>query len=898
MDLIKLKNNTAKDDKYSQDELRKHLSLLLKNLNLPGEENVDELFLLLICIKRQADCNRLDKKFSQHFNELVHQFDINEMDHSYKQMSGLIDEFISVSPFQPYHKFPKLLHLSTYHKLIFSSIIYYFKEIGFGLKAFDDKEFGKVYGELIEMVLSSKRNYYTTPAFINKIIARIINVNKSPTIYNPAVGIGGLFVALKTTNENGKNLDHLKYYGQECDPYIYTLLLLNMMMNNIDVKNLFNSDSLLEPLLSSDKLKTFDYIISDLPRSIVSSKYKNLYESDRFGRFNYGIPANSNYGFIQHILAALNDKGKAVLLMMPGILTGGGKDSKIRKRLIEDDLIEAIIQLPSNIYNKTSISPIILILNKNKSFHKRIFFASLSDQNKLEKESDSILRLYEKCKEEENRTAVISLEEIRKNDHNLFIGKYLGIYKNLSKLAPTKMKKLKDLVTVGGGNLRLMKGLLREELPFISIKDLQAEITNSFLDIDKVSKKELTWDYKYGGTTVRNDCILISKLGKNPKPVIFSPKDKTHSYSIPGPNPILYSKDIIPLIPNSKLIDAEYLYYQLYSTEVQEQIKLFQGGGTVNRISLNDLMNIYIPYVPLNEQKAKIEEEKLALYELEELRHKEILQELNLRKGTIVTVNSIISTLSHNLLPHITSTVLAFNQLVHFLENKNIINEYLIDDFDDFQKLELSNEETDSSETLKDLTIRIGNYLNRLENIITSSRKVGQLSLSDEDFQYSNLKVVLDEIVAIKLHDSRGKYKITYNCPEDIEVRINKLSFEEALLNIISNAELHAFDKDDDSKNIISFDVFESWLDMGDTSENVVVIIYRNNGKLFNLTEEEFFEYGKKGKSSQGDGIGGFYIKKVIDLHNGKIEIIPVSSGMKMQIILPGDSVVGGGRGR
>ena len=301
------------------------------------------------------------------------------MDHSYKQMSGLIDEFISASPFQPYHKFPKLLHLSTYHKLIFSSIIYYFKEIGFGLKAFDDKEFGKVYGELIEMVLSSKRNYYTTPAFINKIIARIINVNKSPTIYNPAVGIGGLFVALKTTNENGKNLDHLKYYGQECDPYIYTLLLLNMMMNNIDVKNLFNSDSLLEPLLSSDKLKTFDYIISDLPWSIVSSKYKNLYASDRFGRFNYGIPANSNYGFIQHILAALNDKGKAVLLMIPGILNGGGKDSKIRKRLIEDDLIEAIIQLPSNIFNKTSISPIILILNKNKnkSFHKRIFFACL-----------------------------------------------------------------------------------------------------------------------------------------------------------------------------------------------------------------------------------------------------------------------------------------------------------------------------------------------------------------------------------------------------------------------------------------------------------------------------------------------------------------------------------------
>ena len=69
MNLIKLKNNSAKDDKYSQDELRKHLSLLLNNLNLPGEENVDELFLLLICIKRQADCNRLDKKFSQHFND-------------------------------------------------------------------------------------------------------------------------------------------------------------------------------------------------------------------------------------------------------------------------------------------------------------------------------------------------------------------------------------------------------------------------------------------------------------------------------------------------------------------------------------------------------------------------------------------------------------------------------------------------------------------------------------------------------------------------------------------------------------------------------------------------------------------------------------------------------------
>ena len=899
MNLIKLKNNTAKDDKYSRDELRKHLSLLLNNLNLPGEENVDDLFLLLICIKRQADCNRLDKKFSQHFNELVHQFDINEMDHSYKQMSGLIDEFISVSPFQQYQKFSKLIHLSTYHKLIFASIISYFKAIDLSLKAFGDKEIGKVYGELIEMVLASKGNNYTTPAFINKIIARIINVKKAGSIYDPAVGTGGLFVALKTMDENSEVLGRLRYYGQECDPYIYNLLVLNMMINNIDVKHLFYSDSLLEPLLSANKIKTFDYIISDLPWSIVSSKYKNLYGSDRYARFNYGIPANSNYAFIQHILAALNSKGKAVLLMMPGILSGGGKDSKIRKKLIEDDLIEAIIQLPSNIYKKTGIRPIILILNKNKNklFRKRIFFASLSDQNKPEKEFDSILRLYVKCKEEENRTAVISLQEIRKNDYNLFIGKYLGIYKNLSKLAPTKVKKLRDLVSIGGGNLRLMKGLIKENIPFIGIKDIKAEITNMYLDIENVDKRKLTQDYKYGGATIRNECLLVSKLSKTLKPVIFSPKDKSDYYSIPGPNPILYSKNIIPLIPNGNLIDIEYLYYQLYSTQVQEQIKLFQGGSSVNRLSLNDLMNIYIPYVPLNEQKAKIEEKKLALYELEELRHKEKLQELNLRKGALVTENSIISTLSHNLLPQITSTVLAFNQLVHFLENKNIINEYLEDDFDDFEKLELSNEETDSNETLKDLTTRIENYLIRLENVVTNSRKVGQLSLSDEDFQYYNLKVVLDEIVAIKLNDSRGKYKITYNCPEDIDVRINKLSFEEALLNIISNAELHAFNKDDESKNIISFDVYESWLDLGDFTEDVVVIIYRNNGKLFDLTEEEFFEFGKKGKLSQGDGIGGYYIKKVIDLHDGKIEIIPVSSGMKMQIILPGDSEGGAREG-
>ncbi|MDG2658676.1 N-6 DNA methylase, partial [Vibrio parahaemolyticus] len=160
-------------------------------------------------------------------------------------------------------------------------------------------------------------------------------------------------------------------------------------------------------------------------------------ESDEYGRFRFGIPPKTagDYAFIQHMIATLNHKGKAGVVMPHGVLFRAGAEGKIRQEIIEEDLIEAVIALPSNLFYGTGIPACILILNRGKTEERKnkIFFLDGS-QDYQEEKNQNILRdqdierivaVYENHEEVEKYCRSVSIEEIRGNDYNLNIARYI-----------------------------------------------------------------------------------------------------------------------------------------------------------------------------------------------------------------------------------------------------------------------------------------------------------------------------------------------------------------------------------------------------------------------------------------------------------------------------------------
>ena len=852
-----------------------------------GQENLQLFFYSMICFKRLIDNNYFPKKIREEFEHLS-LVSIGDFYSKFEMVYNLLVEYSSSKL-----SFPKTIFEDANNFEINSlyGLINHLNNIDLSGEKFDESTFGRVFDEIINGHISS------TPAIIRRIMVELLGLKTKCTIYDPAVGTGGIFIEIKNqTRAKNISLNHFRFFGQENNSFIYSLLKLNMLMNGIDNQDILFSDVFYNPLKIGNQLRTYDFIVSDIPWNISNKKYKDIFSFDTFSRFSFGIPKDSNYAFIQHIISSLNKNGKAVILCPPNILWKKGSDKKIRENIVKEDLIEAIIQLPPNILETTSLQPVILILDKNKpkELKNKIFFSTLDNINVIDEEARGVLSLYKNFQQKKGLSKIINLSEIISNNSDLSVVRYLSTYRNLSEMNKTKVKKLKDLVWQQS---EIFTGafIAEKDYPFVRNKDLKSDINFMYLDKKELSSRKFNRKDRAKGITRK--CLLITTLGNNLKPMIFYPdhereeSKKGKKIYVLGYDKILFSKDIIALLPKGD-VDIEYLYYQMYSTEVQEQIKLFRHG-TIPHISINDLLNIFIPYVPLKEQKEKIEENKSSLLELETLRHQERIKEFDVKKSAFEAEETMMSILSHNILPYTTNMGMAFDQLVRYLKNKNLLEDYLFNDSNKIYNLDLIDDEVGDLEKVKDVTDRIKNYLSTFQDIIVKTRETVMLSLKEEDFVNSNLKDIFEEIISFKNREANGKYKIVYSCPDNVIVPLNKPTFKEAVMNLIRNAQDHAFENND-IKNIIRFDVDN------DDDDDLIIITYQNNGKRFNLTEEEFFSLGRKSKSSKGFGLGGYYIRKVIELHEGNILIMPSNIGLKLWILLPKERGVpaAGGRGR
>ena len=298
--------------------------------------------------------------------------------------------------------------------------------------------FGDAYEFLMGMYASNagkSGGEYFTPQEVSELLTKLTVVGKTEVnkVYDPACGSGSLL--LKFAKILGKENVRQGFFGQEINLTTYNLCRINMFLHDIDYDkfDIANEDTLTKPQHWDDE--PFEAIVSNPP---YSTKWKGsddplLINDPRFSPA--GILAPKSYAdmaFIMHSLSWLATSGVAAIVCFPGIFYRGGAEQKIRKYLIENNFIDCIIQLPSNLFFGTSIATCIMVLKKSKTSNDVLFIdasaecVKVTNNNKLtDTNIENILRLFTERKDVGYTAKVVPNATIGENDFNLSVSTYV-----------------------------------------------------------------------------------------------------------------------------------------------------------------------------------------------------------------------------------------------------------------------------------------------------------------------------------------------------------------------------------------------------------------------------------------------------------------------------------------
>ena len=309
---------------------------------------------------------------------------------------------------------------------------------------------GDSYQFMIERFASDagkKGGEFFTPSMVSELLSRLVKPEENDRIYDPTAGSGSLLIRTVNQVPNKK----VAIYGQERNGQTHSLCKMNMFLHGIDDAKIEWGDTLSNPLhLEDGKLMKFQVVVANPPFSLdkwsmgfaggdSDTKFKMEANLDPHGRFDWGVPPKSrgDYAFVQHMLYSLAEDGRMAVILPHGTLFRGGSEKRIRKQIIEMNLLDAVIGLPEKLFFGTGIPACIMVFKKDRT-KKEVLFIDASgeenyekgkNQNKLrEKDIEKIVETYENYETIDKYSYVTNIEEIKENDYNLNIPRYVDTF--------------------------------------------------------------------------------------------------------------------------------------------------------------------------------------------------------------------------------------------------------------------------------------------------------------------------------------------------------------------------------------------------------------------------------------------------------------------------------------
>jgi type I restriction enzyme M protein len=666
-----------------------------------------------------------------------------------------------------------------------------------------NEEFLSLFDSILSQILINSGKYsgeFILPTEISRFMLTLSEVSDKSKMYNPFAGAASFGIS---------DIDY-KYVGQEITRHTHAIALMRLIVSNSSqVKQVILGDSIANWNPTNDE---FDIIITsppfsmDLPKAI-TGKWGTINKVESF--------------FIVNALETINSDGKIIMIVPEGYLSARGSTGNLRSHLLESDLVEAVVSLPSGVFINTSIKTSILVLSKAKKEAGYVKFISsdnfISGDGRLKILNDKAffeaIQLHNK-----SSVKVISNEEIKKSGSYLNVSRYF-----LENIHGTKLSELLTNVT----GRRISEGF---EAKVINTKDIDSLI----LDISKLKIRK---DYnKTFFRIIEESCLLIAP-GSN-----FL---KACWFEFTG-EPILVKHNIKAFAVNTEKVDISYLANQFREEYLTKQMMAFSIGSIVPMINIRDILNLEI-YLP-------------SLLEQKDWLNKKFLKSLDSEKDKVAFIrnqfNEELGSKQHNIRQHLKNVKDSFDVLLQFMEKNNGI----------LEKSAVIN-------PLRGITVekRMNNLYKSLQNVIF---EVNNLT-NEQNFS------AVETLDLAKVVEETFEEHTTSNY--DIELKVDELGLEELkiskfliqfskndlkelLNNVIENSIKHGFREQIKQYKLLVYIGFE---------DDKIILQMVNNGMPYPKDVTKSFGIkGIKAGITGNKGIGVWKIIQAINHFEQQYEII------------------------
>lgn len=334
---------------------------------------------------------------------------------------------------------------------------------------------GNAYEYLIGKFASDagkKAGEYYTPPEVSELIAELIDPQPGDRICDPACGSGSLLI--KCGNQLlQRGIKDFSLYGQEINAETWALAKMNMFLHGMDGAVLERGDTIRNPKhIENDKLMRFECVVANPPFSLEKWGIDTA-QNDRYERFIRGVPPKSkgDYAFISHMVETTTAVNGRVGVVVPhGVLFRGSSEGRIRQQLIDENLLDAVVGLPANLFFGTGIPAAILVFKRNRSDDKVLFIDASRDfldgknQNKLRPQDlAKVVSTYKVRQAVDKYSALVTRDQIAANDYNLNIPRYVDTFEEEAEIDIMAVQKEIDRLE---GELKIaqkeMAGYLKE----------------------------------------------------------------------------------------------------------------------------------------------------------------------------------------------------------------------------------------------------------------------------------------------------------------------------------------------------------------------------------------------------------------------------------------------------
>lgn len=457
----------------------------------------------------------------------------------------------------------------------------------------------------------------STPKEISILLARLLDIEKG-TVYDGTAGLANSLIEAQKVAHNKKQ--NIEMIGQEVHKETWALARKNLILHGLYRTEFYLSDSIKEPLIKDNKLQTFDYVLMDPPVNL-KDWGQEIAEKDLYGRFRFGVPsaAYGDMAFISHAVASLKSNGKAVIIVPQGVLIRGAVDQRIRKALLEEDLIESVIGLPSNVYVGVHVPVAVLVINKRKDPKRKGYVQFINTENDFEKnrskhilreeDIDKIVQAYTSIKNIEEYSKLVSTDEIAQNEWSLHHIKYfekaevetkfgtVKINKNTYQSLDIPKVKLKSIAEVFRG-INPPKQVKTDGNHNDLIQGKYKLINLSDVHDGKISFEQLKHIHV-------EDPIKVKRYEVLPGDIILSSRGTVLKLAVipETEDSILLSNNFIGIRPvNKSRYSSYYLKAFLESPIGLYYLEANQRGSAVTVLSPKDIESIPVLDIPLEKQ--------------------------------------------------------------------------------------------------------------------------------------------------------------------------------------------------------------------------------------------------------------------------------------------------------